>query len=62
MLILLSQVLDLLQCLRLLILELGSLSFDLSNGLLDGSLVLLSLLFRTDLRLLVSHFHRVRVL
>ena len=55
MLVLLSQVLDLLQRFGLLILELGAFPLDGADGLLDSPLVLLGLLLRVDLRCTISH-------
>ena len=55
MLILHGKFLDLLERLRLLRLHLGTLALDLTDGTVEGALVLLGLLLRINLRLTISH-------
>ena len=55
MLVLHGKFLDLLHRLGLLVLQLGALAFNLSDGAIQGALVLLGLLLRVDLWLTVSH-------
>ena len=55
MLILLGKCLDLSEGLGLLTLQLGAFPVDLSDGPLDGPLVLLCFFLRVELRLFVSH-------